>query len=77
MIFSSWGQTSAEMVAAQISNNNKKMPVLGLVTNGTTWQFGKLEENVFTIDERTFSATNNFNKVFNILNCFFAKLAKM
>ncbi len=70
-----WGQTSAEMVAAQIANKNTKIPIYGLVTNGILWQFGKLEENKFTIEEKSISAAN-LQKVFNILNWLFGEAKK-
>ncbi len=67
-----WGQTAAEMVAAQIANNNKDVPIYGLVTNGTVWEFGKLIGNMFSIEERPFSV-ENLNHIFNVLNWFFCE----
>jgi hypothetical protein len=43
-----WGQCLAEMVAAQHINGTPTLPVYGIVTDGETWQFGKLVEQVFT-----------------------------
>ncbi len=43
-----WGQCLAEMVAAQRMNGTPTLPVYGIVTDGETWQFGKLVEQVFT-----------------------------
>ncbi|MEA5518041.1 hypothetical protein [Limnoraphis robusta] len=43
-----WGQCLAEMIAAQRLNTTDKMTVFGIVSNGKTWQFGKLESNLFT-----------------------------
>jgi hypothetical protein len=42
-----WAQCLAEMIAAQKLNNEQKIVILGIVSNGYTWQFGKLEENSF------------------------------
>ena len=42
-----WAQCLAEMIAAQI-NGELEIIVFGIVSNGGTWQFGKLEKNVFT-----------------------------
>ena len=71
-----WGQTSAEMVAAQIANKNTKTPIYGLVTNGKLWEFGKLEGNLFTIEEKGILATDNLQKVLNILNWLFGEAKK-
>ncbi len=71
-----WGQTAAEMVAAQIANKNKEVPILGLVTNGTFWQFGKLIGNKFIIEEKAISVTDNLQNVLNVLNWFFCEARK-
>ncbi len=71
-----WGQTAAEMIAAQIENNNTEIPIYGLVTNGISWQFGQLKKSIFTIDERTFSATRDLQEVLDILNLIFCEARK-
>lgn len=71
-----WAQVGAEMVAAQIKNNNKEIPIFGLVTNGNLWQFGKLEGEVFIIDKRSFTAPGHLDEVFNVLNWFFCEARK-
>jgi hypothetical protein len=43
-----WGQCLAEMVAAQRLNGTIELAVYGIVTDGETWQFGRLVESVFT-----------------------------
>lgn len=43
-----WGQCLAELVAAQKLNQNEQQPVYGLVTDAEVWQFGKLQEAIFT-----------------------------
>jgi hypothetical protein len=43
-----WGQCLAEMIAAQKLNEEAKVTIFGIVSNGTIWQFGKLEANQFT-----------------------------
>ncbi|NET57540.1 MAG: hypothetical protein F6K47_15660 [Symploca sp. SIO2E6] len=43
-----WGQCLAEMVAAQKLNDEEQITVFGIVSNGTTWEFGKLDGEVFT-----------------------------
>jgi hypothetical protein len=53
-----WGQCVAEMIAAQLYNQNQEqaIPVIyGCVTSGRLWQFLKLEENRITIDPSSYS----------------------
>ncbi len=71
-----WGQVGAEMVAAQIANKNKKIPILGLVTDGIDWEFGKLIENKITINKSKIVATEHLQKLFNTLNWMFAEAHK-
>jgi hypothetical protein len=42
-----WGQCLAEMIAAQKLNEEAAVTIFGIVSNGTIWQFGKLEESLF------------------------------
>jgi hypothetical protein len=53
-----WGQCVAEMIAAQLYNQNQEqaIPVIyGCVTSGRLWQFLKLEGNQITIDPTNYS----------------------
>lgn len=43
-----WAQCLAEMIAAQRLNDEFQITIFGIVSNGGTWQFGKLEANIFT-----------------------------
>ncbi len=43
-----WGQCLAELVAVQKLNGDENFVVYGIVTDGETWQFGKLEKDLFT-----------------------------
>ncbi len=70
-----WGQTAAEMVAAQIANKNKEVPIYGLVTNGKSWEFGKLTGNKFIIEAAPFTV-KDLQKLLNILNWFFCEARK-
>ncbi len=70
-----WGQVGAEMVAAQELNKNKTVPILGLVTNGRNWEFGKLENKLFTIDGLPHSA-GNLQEIFENLNWMFCEARK-
>jgi hypothetical protein len=57
-IESGWGQCVAEMVAAQLYNQNQEQTIsviYGCVTSGRLWQFFKLEDNRITIDPNSYS----------------------
>lgn len=43
-----WAQCLAEMIAAQRLNQSPPVTIFGITSNGTTWQFGKLEGDCFT-----------------------------
>lgn len=43
-----WAQCLSEMIAAQRLNQAPPTTVFGIVSNGSSWQFGKLEAEVFT-----------------------------
>jgi hypothetical protein len=43
-----WGQCVAEMVAAQMANENPQLTIYGVVTNGKDWEFGKLQDKILT-----------------------------
>ena len=45
---SGWGQCLAELVAAQKINDTADLPVYGIVTDGESWQFGRLAGDTFT-----------------------------
>ncbi|MBF0121390.1 MAG: hypothetical protein HQK79_21375 [Desulfobacterales bacterium] len=47
-----WGQCLAELVAAQKLNSNEKQIIYGIVTDAEVWQFGKLERNIFTKNQK-------------------------
>jgi hypothetical protein len=40
-----WGQCAAEMIAIQKLNGESSGEIFGIVTNGETWEFGKLNES--------------------------------
>ena len=53
-----WGQCLAEMYSAQKMNeqeSGKTLTIFGIVTDGQTWQFGKLTENVYTYNTKIFT----------------------
>lgn len=45
-----WGQCSAAMLAAQRLNQTPEVPVYGIATNGSEWQFGVLLGRKLTVD---------------------------
>jgi hypothetical protein len=49
-----WAQCLAEMVAAQ-KLNGSDLTIYGIVTDGQVWQFGKLEQNLYTYNEKLFT----------------------
>ena len=63
-----WTQALAEMVAASLQG---RKICYSVVTTGKTWEFGKLENQVFIKDHRRFSATENLQEIFDILNWTF------
>ncbi len=50
-----WGQCLAELVAAQKLNENSDKSVFGIVTDGSLWQFGRLQRDVFTQNEENYT----------------------
>jgi hypothetical protein len=49
-----WGQCLYEMYTIQQLNGKPDFPVFGIASTGLVWQFGKLENNVFTEYETLF-----------------------
>lgn len=43
-----WAQCLLEMYTIQKINGKPDMPVFGIVTNGDNWEFGKLDNDLFT-----------------------------
>lgn len=62
-----WGQCLAELVAVQKINENEKITVHGIVTDGELWQFGKLVGNIF-IKNITVLALSEMKKVFGAIS---------
>jgi hypothetical protein len=65
-----WGQCLAEMIAAQKINAELSITVYGIVSNGDVWQFGKLEESVFTRN-KTFYTIQVLDQLFAAVNYVF------
>ena len=65
-----WAQCLAEMVAAQRLNDELKITIFGIVSNGATWQFGKLEGQVFTQNVTPYTIYE-LDKLFAAVNYIF------
>ena len=65
-----WAQCALEMIAIQKLNNKAELPVFGIVTNGETWQFARLENGLFTEFTETF-ILRNLNELFSVLTTIF------
>ncbi len=71
-----WGQVGAEMIAAQEKNENKEIPVYGLVSTGRFWEFVKLQGNLFTKDTNSIAAPKHLDEVCNSLSWLFCEARK-
>jgi hypothetical protein len=56
-----WGQCLAAMVAAQRINHNPEIAIFGIVTNGETWQFGRLQRDLFEQEDRAVARPDAFD----------------
>jgi hypothetical protein len=65
-----WGQCVAEMIAAQKLDAELNITVYGIVSNGDVWQFGKLEERVFTRN-KMFYTIQALDQLFAAVNYVF------
>ena len=65
-----WGQCLAELVAAQKINNDAACPVYGIVTDGKSWEFGRLVGDAFTQNITPFLLVN-FPALFGALDAVF------
>jgi hypothetical protein len=68
-----WAQCLAELVAAQKINGDDSFVVYGIVTDGITWQFGKLEKDLFTQNILSY-ATGDLPRLFGALHFVFRTL---
>ncbi len=65
-----WAQCLAEMIAAQRLNSEMSITIFGIVSNGKTWQFGKLEGENFTINTDIYKI-QNLDQIFTSVNYIF------
>ncbi|MCI5148500.1 MAG: hypothetical protein D3916_03730 [Candidatus Electrothrix sp. MAN1_4] len=71
-----WAQVLAEMIAAQKFNGNNEQDIFGIVTTGNFWQFGKLRNNILTMEVVSYSAAENLQKLLDVLNWITAEAKK-
>ena len=64
-----WGQCLAELLAAERLNQHKK-PVYGIVTDGKLWEFGQLQNDLFTKNIASYTLTD-LDELFCVLNDLF------
>lgn len=62
-----WAQCLAELVAVQKINNDSKLPVYGIVTDGKYWEFGRLTEKLFSKNIDNYAMDDLF-ELFGALN---------
>jgi len=70
-----WGQCLAQMLACQKLNKSEDIIIYGIVSTGQTWEFGKLEKNIFTNDSNSYSISN-LSQTLNIVNFIFDEAEK-
>lgn len=63
-----WAQALAEMIAAQRFNGTQEQDIFGIVTTGNFWQFGKLRNNILTMEITSCSAVENLQNLLDMLN---------
>jgi hypothetical protein len=65
-----WGQCLAEMIAAQRLNDLPDLVIYGITSNGSLWQFGKLDHTQFTLN-KTFYTIQQLDALFAAVNYVF------
>ena len=67
-----WGQCIAAMIATQRLNLHREQTVFGIVSNGHTWQFGKLEMSHF-LRHKTSYSLRDLDSLFAAVNDVFRR----
>jgi hypothetical protein len=65
-----WGQCLAELVAADYLNQHQRA-VYGIVSDGKLWEFGRLQDNIFTKNITSYTITS-LNELFYGINHLFS-----
>ena len=71
-----WAQALSEMIAAQRFNQTPDKDIYGIVTTGLFWQFGKLNQHNFTQEVIAYSAVEDLQQLFDVLNWLVAEAKK-
>jgi hypothetical protein len=69
-----WGQCLAEMLAAQKIDGDRSRKKFGVVSNGKLWEFGVLEEEMFTKNRRYYGL-ENIEELIGAVNFLFIESA--
>jgi hypothetical protein len=67
-----WGQCLAELIAAQKMNAKPDQAIFGIVSNGKLWEFGKLQNEVFTKHIRAY-ILEDLEKLMAVINFLFSE----
>lgn len=70
-----WGQCLAELVAAQKLNDNENLTIYGIVTDARTWEFGKLQSDLFKKNVDIFSISQ-LELLMGALNFLFNQISQ-
>jgi hypothetical protein len=71
-----WTQALLQSVVCQKMNNSVEIPILSIVTTGDSWQFGKLEKNMFTRHPIA-AGIQHIEELLGILNLLFSECEKV
>ena len=71
-----WAQALAEMIAAQRFNQTPDQDIYGIVTTGLFWQFAKLNQHNFTQEVIAYSAVEDLQQLFDVLNWLVSEAKK-
>jgi hypothetical protein len=66
-----WGQALSTMVAVRNRDGDLAQTIFGIATNGRLWEFGKLEDNTFTLENDLFTP-NHLDALMGALHFVFA-----
>jgi hypothetical protein len=68
-----WTQYLTEIISAQSLNGEFSTTIFGIVSNGDSWQFGKLEKYLF-IQDKNFYGISQLDKLFAAINYIFQQI---
>ncbi len=72
-----WGQCLAAMLGAQRFNEYELNSIFGIVTNGETWQFGQLTNDLFERQEGSYNQAEAFGYINTAFDAAVKELAKV